>query len=175
MTPVGAYSQSDSPYGTFDQGGNVAEWDETLAGTGRRVRRGGSWSQMVSALSGATRETPFAITENSSTGFRLAAPPPIVPVPGDYNSNGVVDGADYVVWRKHFGMTFQLPNEVAGTSPGTVAQDDYTAWRARFGNTSGAGAASGVQGSAVPEPGACTLFIVAFVILRTGARRQRRR
>jgi formylglycine-generating enzyme len=164
MTPVGAYSQSDSPYGTFDQGGNVAEWNETLASTNRRVRRGGSWSQMVSALSGATRETPLALTENSSTGFRLAAPPPIVPVPGDYNSNGIVDGADYVVWRNHFGATFQLPNEVAGTSPGTVAQDDYTAWRARFGNTSGAGATSGMPGSAVPEPGACTLLLVALLV-----------
>jgi formylglycine-generating enzyme len=174
MTPVGAYLQSDSPYGTFDQGGNVAEWNETLASTNRRVRRGGSWIQTVSALSAATRETPFAITENHSTGFRLAAAPPIVPVPGDYNSNGIVDGADYVVWRNHLGLTFQLPNEVAGTSPGSVAQDDYTAWRARFGNTSGAGAASGVQGAAVPEPGACALLLVAFVISRTGARRERR-
>ena len=37
MTSVGAYLQSDSPYGTFDQGGNVAEWNETLASAGRRV------------------------------------------------------------------------------------------------------------------------------------------
>ena len=29
-TPAGAYASTHSPYGTFDQGGNVAEWNETL-------------------------------------------------------------------------------------------------------------------------------------------------
>src|SRR4029079_3551832 len=71
-------------------------------------------------------------------------------VPGDYNSNGVVDAADYVVWRAHLGTIFQLPNEVSGTTPASVTQEDYAAWRARFGNTSGAGSA--ISSGAVPEP-----------------------
>jgi hypothetical protein len=52
---------------------------------------------------------------------------------GDYNNDGYVNAADYVLWRKNFGTNFQLSNEVAGTTPGMVTQEDYTEWRARFG------------------------------------------
>jgi hypothetical protein len=74
-------------------------------------------------------------------------------VPGDYNNNGVVDAADYVLWRKGG----PLQNEV--DTPGTVNAADYTAWRARFGNTSGSGTSLG--GSAVPEPSACCLLLLS--------------
>ena len=60
--------------------------------------------------------------------------PWFIPPEADYNGNGVVDGADYVVWRDHAGATFQLPNEVANVTPGLVTPEDYTEWRARFGN-----------------------------------------
>jgi hypothetical protein len=65
-------------------------------------------------------------------------------IPGDYNANGVVDAADYVLWRSGG----PLANEVH--NPGTVSQEDYAEWRARFGNTSGSGNAALLN--AVPEP-----------------------
>jgi hypothetical protein len=83
-------------------------------------------------------------------------------VPGDYNGNGTVDAADYVLWRKGG----PLLNEV--DTPGTVNAVDYTEWRARFGNTgsgSGSGATAGWappegwSSSAVPEPVALLLFV----------------
>lgn len=81
-------------------------------------------------------------------------------VPGDYDGNGKVDAADYVLWRNGG----PLQNEV--DTPGTINAADYTAWRARFGNTSGSGSlASGV----VPEPGAAAmaaLLLVAALGLR---------
>ena len=61
--------------------------------------------------------------------FSLTPPPLLV---GDYNSDGVVDAADYVVWRKHLGTTFQLPNEGTNASPGEVTTADYDVWRAHF-------------------------------------------
>jgi hypothetical protein len=42
LTGVGSYTESASPYGTFDQGGNVWEWIETINGV-NRVLRGGSY------------------------------------------------------------------------------------------------------------------------------------
>jgi hypothetical protein len=100
--------------------------------------------------------------------------PPAAPVgvPGDYNNNGIVDGADYVVWRKHLGQTFQLQNEVSGTTAGTVTPEDYTAWRTRFGNTSGSGS-SLLGGSQVPEPASIVLLGIVAVAASVGSRSRR--
>ncbi len=81
--------------------------------------------------------------------------------------------ADYVVWRDHLGTTFQLTNEVSGTTPGSVTQEDYAAWRARFGNTSGVGSGSGLQGASVPEPSAgllCAVALMGFAVSYGGDR-----
>jgi formylglycine-generating enzyme len=44
LTDVGAYSSSPSFYGTFDQGGNVEEWSDTVSRVRSRITRGGWWS-----------------------------------------------------------------------------------------------------------------------------------
>jgi hypothetical protein len=78
-------------------------------------------------------------------------------IPGDYNGDGNVDAADYVVWRK-----------TDGTPAG------YNTWQANFGNTSGAG--SGSSPAAVPEPSACLILAIGLATLcaRPGHRLQRR-
>ncbi len=76
-------------------------------------------------------------------------------VAGDYNGNGVVDMADYVLWRNGG----PLQNEI--NSIGTVDASDYTAWRSRFGATSGAGSALG--SSQVPEPRWLSLALIGLV------------
>jgi hypothetical protein len=70
---------------------------------------------------------------------------------GDYNNNGVVDAADYVLWRNGGA----LQNE--GVTPGNNTPEDYDFWRARFGANSGSGAATA---AAVPEPVAISLAIL---------------
>lgn len=84
-------------------------------------------------------------------------------VPGDYNGNGSVDAADYVVWR-HGGP---LANEV--DSRGLVTANDYAEWRARFGNPASSGVGTG---TAVPEPVA--LGLLACLLPMLGARRGRK-
>jgi autotransporter-associated beta strand protein len=86
-------------------------------------------------------------------------------VPGDYNNNGSVDAADYVLWR----AGGPLQNEV--DNPGTVNQQDYTEWAARFGNP---GAGAGLSDTAVPEP-AALLLLCSVALLCSCPRRPRRR
>jgi hypothetical protein len=69
-------------------------------------------------------------------------------IPGDYNANGTVDAADYVVWRKNLNTPTTLPND---ETPGMVTQDDYTNWQANFGSVAPAAASLGSV-AAVPEP-----------------------
>ena len=81
-------------------------------------------------------------------------------LPGDYNENGVVDTADYVVWRNSVGPNM-MPND---PTPGTVDDLDYTFWRSRFGATSDSGSAAGFAATTVPEP--TTLCIGAGRVAR---------
>jgi hypothetical protein len=89
-------------------------------------------------------------------------------IPGDYDQNGEVDAADYVLWRQTNG---QSGAELAADGDGNqqVNHDDYTFWRQRFGNksqliTSNApGASSSVgQGSRqIPEPAVAPLILLS--------------
>jgi hypothetical protein len=81
---------------------------------------------------------------------------------GDYNNNGVVDAADYVIWRDHLGQSFTLPND---TTPGTVTQADYNVWRSNFGASAGSGSGSLVADSAVPEPASVVLLVLGWAAL----------
>jgi hypothetical protein len=74
-------------------------------------------------------------------------------VSGDFNNNGVVDAADYVLWRNGGPLQNEIDN------PGTVDDADYTSWQARFGAVSASGAA--LASATVPEPAGA---LVAFVI-----------
>jgi hypothetical protein len=72
-------------------------------------------------------------------GIRSAA----AALPGDFNTDGTVDAADYIVWRDGLGTTY--------------TQADYNVWRANFGAT---GALVGTIG--VPEPKSIGLAALAF-------------
>jgi uncharacterized membrane protein len=91
-------------------------------------------------------------------------------LPGDYNQNGTVDTADYVVWRKGLGTIY--------------TQDDYDVWRARFGASLGSGSGSSgypLGASAqplsvfLPEPAGIGLLATAALLLAAAARRRQRR
>jgi PEP-CTERM motif len=51
---------------------------------------------------------------------------------GDYNTDGVVNTADYTVWRDHLGQTFDLPNR-SSANTGPISQADYTTWKSSYG------------------------------------------
>ncbi|MEX2307132.1 MAG: PEP-CTERM sorting domain-containing protein [Pirellulales bacterium] len=91
-----------------------------------------------------------------------------VGVDGDYNDDGKVDAADYVVFRKHEGTATTLPNDPHG---GTIDSDQYNTWRANFGEMAGSG--SGLASGAVPEPAGLLLMAIGLVGLGIGRSRKR--
>jgi len=88
---------------------------------------------------------------------------------GDYNSNGVVDSADYVAWRK---TVAQTGNNLSadGDSNGTVDAADHDFWRSRLGNSSAGGA---LVAAAVPEPGAALAFFAVLGLVMGCGRKLR--
>ena len=126
------------------------------------------------APAGTTNVKLFAlfVDQSAGTGYfddlQASLVPPTPSVLGDYNSNNIVDAADYTVWRDHFGQAFTLPNRDTNNS-GNVNAQDYTFWKGRFGATSGAGALSG---GAVPEPATGLLALLGLCGLAWIARRK---
>jgi hypothetical protein len=97
-------------------------------------------------------EGPYV--ENASWTFSEPFHYTDVTASGDFNLDGTVDAADYVVWRNGLGTTY--------------TQDDYNVWRTHFGQTAGSGAAgyplgasADLQSAAVPEPATLVLLILA--------------
>src|SRR5262249_48667727 len=96
LEPVGSYTGSASPSGTFDQGGNLVEWNEaifhdpycptcSICGI-----RGGSYVAPPNTLGAAYRGAGIAGYDYVDTGFRLA----MIPEP----SSGVLVAAGLLVF-----------------------------------------------------------------------------
>jgi hypothetical protein len=73
--------------------------------------------------------------------------------PGDFNNDGTVDAADYVVWRNGLGTSYTQP--------------DYDVWRDHFGQTLGASSLR----ATVPEPVSLALAFVCYFALGLAASR----
>jgi hypothetical protein len=87
---------------------------------------------------------------------------------GDYNGNGEVDAADYVVWRHSLGQAGSETNHPAADANHDFLVDaaDYDLWRSHFGaphnndpETDGSLAAA----STVPEP--CGVLIATMAVI----------
>jgi formylglycine-generating enzyme required for sulfatase activity len=78
-TVVGDFENSESPYDTFDQGGNVWEWNEAVIDASWRGLRGGSFYTAGYYVHAAYRHSNNPSFEYYTTGFRVAdvSVPPI--------------------------------------------------------------------------------------------------
>jgi hypothetical protein len=105
---------------------------------------------------------------------------PVVNPTGDYNNNGVVDAADYVLWRNGGPLS---NDPTPGVQPG-----DYAVWRQNFGQTSGPTGSSTLTrglvhyvtsfsglgaGGAVPEPSGVIVVGIGIATLAAGSRRRK--
>jgi hypothetical protein len=98
--------------------------------------------------------------------YKIVAAPPIEQ--GDYNLNGVVDTADYTVWRNTFGNEVTSHTGADGDGSGIIDEGDYLRWKQNFGTITNAGLGS----VGVPEPttalyGALGALALAIALPRT--------
>jgi sulfatase modifying factor 1 len=73
LTDAGAYAFSGSPYGTFDQGGNVWEWTETVDSSCCGIGRGGGWQTGLVFLRASNWDDTGLANEFNDQGFRVAS------------------------------------------------------------------------------------------------------
>ncbi|MEQ8847034.1 hypothetical protein [Botrimarina sp.] len=84
---------------------------------------------------------------------------------GDYNGDGLVNAADYTVWRDT--LASQLLLAADGDEDNAVDPDDYVVWQTGYGGAD-------AQSAAAPEPGAAALVWVAAGGVAAGRRGVRR-
>lgn len=73
IVDVGGYTGSASPNGTFDQGGNVWEWNETATGLAFHGIRGGRTRLDPLSLAASERSDASNLGGDGTIGFRIAA------------------------------------------------------------------------------------------------------
>jgi hypothetical protein len=82
---------------------------------------------------------------------------------GDFNSDGIVDAADYTVYRDNLWTTGPT-NPADANGDGVVTTTDYAVWKAYYGTTT-AGAAL-----TIPEPSALVIAGVVSLVFATRRR-----
>jgi hypothetical protein len=97
-------------------------------------------------------EILFWANTNNGEGLFVSSRVAATSLPGDFNLDGIVDAADYTVWRDGLGSVYSA--------------SDYDTWKSHFGETS-AGAASSVArfDAAVPEPTTMLLPLAAITAM----------
>ncbi|TWT73621.1 hypothetical protein Pla123a_39590 [Posidoniimonas polymericola] len=131
----------------------AGSWEEYLAGPGGGALGAGDLGAY--GVDAANNHVWAALDHASlfAVGV-LSAPSPLA---GDYNQDGVVNAADYTVWRDNQGTSVVLPNDA---TPGTVTTADYDVWLANY----GAGVAGASSRQAVPEPTSILSMAVLLVL-----------
>jgi hypothetical protein len=85
----------------------------------------------------------------------------IMPVPGDYTGDGVVDVSDFNRWKETFGKTVTPAGSGAdGNKNSNIDAADYVVWRAAINSTATAAHALGYV--SVPEPQGCAGILMSF-------------
>lgn len=169
LTEVGAYTNATSYYGLYDVDGLVYQWTDDgrqRAGAGTYdfpVYRGGSWANNEEFVGAAYRNLySFAhVASYANFGFRVASLVPEESFVGDYNGDGMVNLADYTVWRDTLGATVAYSGDGAdGNANGVVDAADYFEWKNHFAQTAATGQLAAAFNT-VPEPAGVTLVLLA--------------
>ena len=79
-----------------------------------------------------------------------------MPKPADFDKDGDVDGDDFLIWQRNFGMqSGATVNDGDTDGDGDVDGDDFLSWQIEFGSGANGGASA-----EVPEPTGLVLAIL---------------
>jgi parallel beta-helix repeat protein len=131
---------------------NPAADDRRLLSNAAAVNAGTALNAPATDIDGMPRPVGAAIDIGA---YEFAA----TPSAPDYNHDGIVDAADYTVWRDTLGSATKLTAD--GNDTDIIDPGDYMAWKAHFG-ISGSGASTK---STVPEPATIVLALFALLLL----------
>jgi hypothetical protein len=167
MVDVGVVGRNGDPVTTI-AGRNASTPEPFALGSnsqdccGEGTTFGGNIAELIIFARTLTPQE-FADVENYLDAKYFTA---VAGTPGDYNNDGVVNAADYTVFRDNLGQPVALPNEnSAAATPGLVDEEDYDFWKANFGLGSDT-----LAGGAIPEPS--TVALLAMGMLFTFIRRR---
>lgn len=105
-------------------------------------------------------------TPERDFGFRTYVEPAApIATPGDFNDDGIVNAADYPVWRKFLNNPSEAALNGNGDGMNGVDEGDYNLWRENFAEPT-----AGSSGQ-VPEPGTWLLCTIAALGAMPTARR----
>jgi T5SS/PEP-CTERM-associated repeat protein len=188
---VGGFSQSASGKLQLELAGTTPGQFDQLAVTGLAALDGALEISLDGSFVPQIGDTFDILTASGITGEFTAADLPTlsagrmwqlrytsnsaalaVTLAGDYNDNGLVDAADYVLWRNLLGST--VDPRADGDANGVVDAVDYNIWRANFGAVAGSGSGASLSATAVvvPEP-ASGVFLMTSLGLAVMSRRRR--
>ena len=172
------FAEAPTPEGPWENAVKVASHDRGSAGDytfynptshpffdqegGRYIYFEGTYAN---TFSGNPNQTPLYDYNQIMYRLDLATIPDLFPrLAGDYNRDGAVDAADYVVWRR----AFEGGNNLAadGSGNGVIDPADYEVWSANFGTTP----SSAADLHFVPEPG--TVALLTFGLIATWVMRR---
>jgi hypothetical protein len=129
---------------------------------GRYIFFEGTYSN---TFSGNSSQTPLYDYNQMMYRLDLAEIPDLFPrLVGDYNRDGVVDSADYVVWRQTVGSVTELAAD--GSRNGVIDPADFDLWKANF----GAIASPAASAQLIPEPSAWLLAAMGLFVMRQYSR-----
>jgi hypothetical protein len=150
--------------------GNSAQGGNGGQGTGGGLFIGVTSSVGLNAFTAAHIANNTASTSDPNIYGLFDIIPDLNALPGDYNQNGIVDAADYTVWRDNLGSGTSLAND---DTPG-VGQDDYDRWVLHFGEMAGSGGSAAIHlapgdspgaNYAIPEPSSFALAAIGLLCL----------
>ncbi|HEY1067931.1 MAG TPA: PEP-CTERM sorting domain-containing protein [Pirellulales bacterium] len=137
------------------------EWDSTFGVNSQRI------IDNVRFVNGANASGEFDELRVGSTWADVAGGATTPTGSADFDGDLDVDGADFLIWQRHFGTTGELGGDANDDS--IVNGLDLDAWKVQYGG----GGAGSVTGAAVPEPS--SLLLAAGVAGAVAGRLRSRR